>query len=720
MQAIELIDFICNEYDKTGSVDCLQKLLDWNGASFNIEIAEAINDAIEARVEVCPQPITDWVVSLSGCLNILPRFLYARYLVRQGSYSEAIEMLQSLVNSSVKLDPLLLLHLVRLLVRIKRIPLAAKYLSLALSLDPPVSFFVKSERLLQKILESGEWQPRQGLKIALLGSSTTTFLASVIKASCFKIGIQADVYEAGYGNYQQDILNPASALYAFNPQAVILLLNQRDLALSPFVQPEMAKQIVSDLRNLWSVLQERNPCHLLQVGFDLPPYGPGGCLEDTTCGGRARVIREINLLLSEKLPSGVSYCDMDKISISMGEKFHSSIGWYSNKQYPALEALPLLSDHLVAHLRAAFGLASKVLVLDLDNTLWGGVIGEDGVNGILLGPSTPEGEGYLDLQQYAKELKERGVLLAVCSKNNCNDAELPFKKHESMILGLDDFVVFTANWVDKATNIKEMSQQLALGLNSFVFLDDNPLERDWVRSQIPEVIVPECGSKPWEMLAALRRGMYFESIASTAEDVTRHDSYKSNLVRQKLESAATTVEEFLMGLEMVANCGPVDSRTLARVTQLINKTNQFNLTTRRYTEEQVRGMSESKDWWTRWFSLKDKFGDHGLIGVLLAKKNNECWHVDTLLMSCRVLGRKMEEFMIEHLLRSVHQSGSIKVTGEYIPSLKNALVEDMYHKLGFVRGESANQFSLILEDASTSPTCEFICQDGQPPKTRKN
>lgn len=716
----DLIDYIVSRNDDAGLIDELQDMFAQQERFFYVDMAEAIDSALLSRIEKCSQPLTNWVSSFATSQRPLPRFLYARLLVRQGLFSEAIVVLRNLADSlGGNAEPSLFLHIVRLLVRTKQFRLAADYLKRALSLNPNYSFMVKSEQLLRKILASGEWQSRRKMRIALLASSTTTFLAPVLQASCFRMGIHAEIYEGGFGNYRQEILDTASTLYTFKPDAVILLLNHRDLALTPLVRPDIAQLRAEELRRLWEILQAQNPCHIVQVGFDIPPYGSWGNLEETHPDGRARIVGMVNSILSESLPPGVSYCDINRIVARLGERFHSDIAWYSSKQYPAPDALPLLADFIASHLRAAFGYSAKVLVLDLDNTLWGGVIGEDGLGGIVVGPPSPEGEGYLDLQRYAKELKDRGVLLAVCSKNNLEDAELPFKEHDAMILRLDDFVLFTANWEDKASNIQDISQRLALGLDSFVFLDDNPLERAWVRSRLPEVTVPECGSKPWEMLAALRSGMWFESIAFTPEDAERHKSYKSNLVRQELEKTASTVEEFLTGLEMIAECGPIDNTVLARVTQLINKTNQFNLTTRRYTEEQVKRMAESPDWWTSWFRLKDKFGDHGLIGVILAKKGDQRWTVDTWLMSCRVLGRKMEGFMFSELVSAARRTGARTVVGEYVPTAKNALVKDMYTTLGFVKSKGENEFTYSLTEAC-SPLCHFIRTPDQLAHTQNN
>ncbi len=424
--------------------------------------------------------------------------------------------------------------------------------------------------------------------------------------------------------------------------------------------------------------------------------------------GRRRVIASSNRALVADLPRRASFVDANAIAAEVGQQYWSAAEWHTAKQYPSSAALPRLADVVCAHCAAAIGLTAKVLAVDLDNTLWGGVIGEDLLEGIRVGPSSAEGEGYRELQQYLKELQQRGVLLAVCSKNNPADAELPFRRHDDMLLKLDDFAAFQANWDDKPTNLQRIAEKLSLGLDSFVFLDDNPLERALMRSRLPQVAVPECGQTSWEMLAALRRGLCFEAVTLTDEDRLRHTAYVSNVARAAAEQSAPSLESFLSGLEMTARHGAVDAQTLPRVAQLINKTNQFNLTTRRYTEDQVAAMASSPDWWCRWFRLADRFGDHGLIGVLLARKGPSEWRVNTWLMSCRVLGRQMEDFMCACLLSAAQQGGTNSVIGEYIPSEKNAVVSGLYSRLGF-EASSADRREYVFSLADRPiRACPFI------------
>jgi FkbH-like protein len=342
------------------------------------------------------------------------------------------------------------------------------------------------------------------------------------------------------------------------------------------------------------------------------------------------------------------------------------------------------------------GLSSKVLVVDLDNTLWGGIIGEDGLGGIRIGPPTPEGEAYQDLQRFLKELQERGVLLAVCSKNNPTDAESPFRSHADMILKLEDFVAFRASWQDKATGLRSIAEELSLGLDSFVFLDDNPLERAWVRTNLPQVIVPEGGCTPWSLLSSLQRGAYFEAIALTAEDLDRKVSYQSTAAIRVAGSSGVPLEDFLRGLHMQSAHGAVDATTVLRVAQLVNKTNQFNVTSRRYSADEVARMTASPHWWCHWFRLADRFGDHGLIGVLFARIERDAWFVDTWLMSCRVLGRRMEEFMCGQLLAAAEAAGARTVHGEYVRTEKNGMVSDLYPRMGFVPDGDEGRFRLDI------------------------
>jgi FkbH-like protein len=693
--------------EPSGLVQESLRLIDAAKDQLWIEAGEAVAGHLFSRCGE-GEELTKALDELSRRDTALARFVRARVLAYRGDVEAALEGFGLSLQAAALGDPFVLLHRVRLLSRTGRFAEAVEEFRAALRLYPPYSFFIRSEKILERLITSGACQPRRIAKTALLSSSTTALLAPVLRAAGFREGIQFDIYEGVYGNYQQEILDPNSGLYRFQPDVVVIILNHRDLGLPPSGGKALADEMISRLRGLWQTLNERRPCRVVQVGFDVPPSDAWGSLEDTLPEGRRRLLHHVNSALADNLPAGVSFLDAGAAAAEVGPDFWSDAEWHASKQYPSSTALPRFADYVCSHCAAALGLGAKALVLDLDNTLWGGVIGEDLLGGIRVGPPGAEGEGYLALQRYVKELQQRGILLAVCSKNNREDAELPFREHEAMLLKLDDFAAFEANWLDKADNLQAIAENLSLGLDSFVFLDDNPMERAFVRSRLPQVVVPECGSKPWEMLAALRRGLYFQSIHLTQEDLERHRGYQGNIARKALEQSAASLDDFLAGLEMSAEHGPVDAKTLPRVTQLINKTNQFNLTTRRYAEEQVRALAESPDWWCRWFKLADRFGDHGLIGVLLARKDKSAWNIDTWLMSCRVLGRNMEKFMAQTLLTAAREQGAASVVGEYVPTAKNGLVKDLYPRLGFeVSADRSGKFVFDLV-GKPIPECAFI------------
>ena len=677
----EVVEFVLQGVASAQTLDAVLALVDRAGSGFSAAVGEILADHLSAAIDDGRREAA--IHRLAACDAPLARFVAARLLIDDGRSDAAVESLGRVLHGLPKPDPYVLLRRGRTLTALGRVAEAACDLQQALSLFPPYAFFLKCERLLDKIVTSGAWQARRTVRAALLSSSTTALLAPVLRAAAFRCGVRLETYEGLYGNYQQEILNPESGLHRFRPEFVFLALNHRDLALPPSGGAAMARQRCDELRALWEALRRRMSCHIVQVGFDLPPAGAWHALEDALPEGRRRAIAAVNLALAENLPAGVSFVDINAVAAHAGLPLHSAPDWHSSKQHPAPALLPWLADYLFSHCAAVLGMAAKVLVTDLDNTLWGGVIGEDLLGGIRIGPPTAEGEGFLELQRYMKELQQRGVLLAVCSKNNPADAEMPFERHDAMLLRRGDFAAFLANWDDKAANLERLARELSLGLDSFVFLDDNPLERALVRERLPQVIVPECDAGPSAILAALHRGLYFPTIALTAEDLARHGSYQANAERREFEQSEASLDGFLAGLEMTAAHGPVDAATLPRVAQLVNKTNQFNLTARRYTEEQIQAAGKTNGWWQRWFRLADRFGDHGLIGVLLVEKGRLRWRIDVWLMSCRILGRQMEEFMFFALQAAARDEGAQELLGEYLPTAKNQLVEGLYARLGF-------------------------------------
>jgi len=551
----------------------------------------------------------------------------------------------------------------------------------------------RAHKLLGRIPVEARSSTRR-VRLAVLGSHTTRLFTPLLGLAAFRDGIEATLYEAEYGQVHQEVLDPASGLRAFGPDIVLLATSWRDAQLPPLSpDPDAAvASAVEPLVSLWRVIRQEMRAHVLQHNFDIPEVDSYGHLARALPGGRSRVLQRANLALLDAAGAGVSVVDVEAVAASVGKGVWVDEGlWYRARQHPAPAALPALVDAVMAQVRAVLGLTRKVLVLDLDNTLWGGIVGEDGVEGLRLGVTDPEGEPHVELQRYARELRDRGVVLAVCSKNNDADAREPFLRHPEMVLKVDDIAVFRANWHDKASNLRDIAGALELGLDSFVFLDDNPTERAWVRSQLPEVIVPEIGADASRYLSILQRHHAFDALTLSDEDRLRAADYAANAQRAELQSHAGTMEEFLATLQMVATVSPVDAVNLGRAAQLINKSNQFNLTTRRYTEVQLQALADDPSCVVKTFRLRDRFADNGLIGVMIGRDlgDGATLELDTWLMSCRVLGRRMEEFMVGAMMVAARERGLLRILGRYLPTAKNGLVRELYPRLGFVPAPEA-------------------------------
>ena len=388
--------------------------------------------------------------------------------------------------------------------------------------------------------------------------------------------------------------------------------------------------------------------------------------------------------------------------------WEDSTQWSSAKLYPSTSALPTLAEQVLSVVRADRGLNRKLLLLDLDNTLWGGIIGEDGLGGIRLGPPSAQGERYQHLQSYLKALANRGILLAIVSKNNPDDAAEVFLRHSSSVLRLEDFVAFRANWTEKARNIQSLATDLRLGLDSFILLDDSPSERRAVRRELPDVLVPEISGEPSETIAWLERTVHLQTLQLTAEDTARTSSYAAASQAQMLRLSSASIDDFLNELQMEVEYGDVTAETVTRVTQLINKTNQFNLTTVRYSEDDVREKMNPTEWFFRWYRVRDRYADHGLVAVLLARKGAD-WELAQWLMSCRVIGRHIEAFMLADLLCHAKRTGASFIRGQFVPTSKNDLVKDLLPRLGFVPDGRAEGYMLDVE-AAPIPACSFIAE----------
>jgi FkbH-like protein len=547
-------------------------------------------------------------------------------------------------------------------------------------------------------------------KIAILGGSTTHQLVDLLDLWLCASRIRGEIYEADYGVMRQEILDPSSGLHEFRPDFVIIASGFRDLGRRPELTDDRAEADrkveaeVAEWKSLWRVAHDRLGCQIIQNNFDSPAQRPLGNLDARHPGGIGRFIARVNQGLVDEAPAYVTIHDLDQLSASAGRWSFGDERFYHHAKLPcAPEHLFDYAHSLSSLVVAQLGLGKKCLALDLDNTLWGGVIGDDGLAGIRLGQGDPESEAYAAFQSHLKALRRRGVILAVCSKNTESIAREAFEKHPEMVLKLEDISCFLANWDDKATNLSRIAAQLNIGLNSLVFVDDNPVERSIARRLQPEVAVPEMPEDPSYYVRALERHRYFQALTLSSEDLARTDFYRADTERQALESSAEDLNAFLVSLELVARIGPVVPATLERTVQLINRSNQFNVTTKRYSNADLLGMLDDPAWVTRTVALQDRFGDNGLISVLLTKAEHDALVIDTWLMSCRVLKRGVEAFVLNHLVALAKSRGLSRLVGEYIPTAKNGIVRDLYHSLGFSRTaedeKGQSSWELTIDDA---------------------
>ena len=402
-------------------------------------------------------------------------------------------------------------------------------------------------------------------------------------------------------------------------------------------------------------------------------------------GSLNNVIRRINTVLRDlaRHVANVHTVDCDHLAACLGKRtwFDERL-WFHGKCFCHPDALPQVAGQALDIIRVAKGKPAKCIVLDLDNTLWGGIIGDDGLDGIRLG-ELGDGEAYVRFQTYLHEFRERGIILAVCSKNDDDKARSPFREHPDMVLKEDDIACFVANWNNKADNIRLIAQRLNIGLDSMVFLDDSQFERNLVRQLVPEVCVPELPEDPAEFVPYLEALNLFESIQFSAEDRARTEMYRANVQRQQEQEQFTDVNAYLASLQMTAAFERFDDYHMPRIAQLVGRTNQFNLTTIRHPETELRQFADDPDAVPCYASLEDRFGDNGLVSVVIGRRQGDRMELVTWLMSCRVIARRLEEFVLDRLVELARDAGIKTLAGRYVPTNKNALVAEHYPKLGF-------------------------------------
>ncbi len=531
------------------------------------------------------------------------------------------------------------------------------------------------------------------LRIAVLGGTTTNELVDFLEVHLLASGFSPVFYQSEYGRYHEDAVLDSTDLVAFRPEIVYVHTSYRNVQAYPAVPAtehdhnQYVQHELDRFKQIWSSLSEKIGCQIIQNNFELPPYAVLGNMDAVASGGRSRFLLDLNAAFAaeSRANSRLLIQDIHGISARLGlDRWFDWNRWYSYKILYTPEGNLAVARSLSAMIDSIYGKARKVLVLDLDNTLWGGVIGDDGVEKIAIGRETPVAEAYTGFQEYCLEMRQRGVLLAVCSKNTDEIARQGFA-HPDSVLKLEHFASFKANWNPKHENLIQIAAELNLGVDSFVFVDDNPAERLIVSSQIPGVAVPDVGSEVSGFIPMLDAGRFFEPVSLSKEDFERAAMYATKAEQSALESKFADYGEYLDSLEMTAEIDSFRPVYLDRIAQLTNKTNQFNLTTRRCTLAEMEGFAANPDYVTLYGRLKDRFGDNGLVTVILGRKQDAALHLDLWLMSCRVLKRDMELAVLDALATRAAAMGVTQLVGYYIPTKKNGMVADHYEKLGFTR-----------------------------------
>lgn len=554
----------------------------------------------------------------------------------------------------------------------------------------------------RKLIRQIRSQPlQQKIRIAILGGSTSQELALFLEVLLLVRGFDPQFWHSEYGRYWEDGALGNEDLDAFGPELIYIHTGSQNIRNWPELNATedevelAARSEVARFAQIWDGLQPRSRAIVLQNNFELPDIRILGNYDAVHPAGRVRFTERVNALLADQVPQRpyLVLNDVRYLSARVGlDNWYDPARWFSYKLATTPQASAELAFNIAALICARYGLSKKVLVLDLDNTVWGGVIGDDGADAIVIGRETPRAEAHTHFQEYIRRLRQRGVVLAVASKNEDATAREGFS-HPDSVLKVGDFSSFKANWEPKHANIQNIAHELSLGLDSFVFVDDNPAERSLVASQLPSVGVPEISEDAAGSVRILDRNQYFETLSLSDEDLARSSQYAGNVKRHELQAKFADYGEFLASLEMSSQAGPFVPPYLERITQLTGKTNQFNLTTRRYSLAEIESITHDPAYITRYIRLADRFGDNGLISVAIGRLEAATLHLDLWLMSCRVLKRDVEMLMLDELVASARRVGATMLRGYYFRTAKNSMVSRHYQTLGFA-------FAAGTEDSS--------------------
>lgn len=555
--------------------------------------------------------------------------------------------------------------------------------------EETLSYFInKSNELIGKNFQ-------KKIKIALISSYTINGLKEILHVKSAKYGISASIYEGPYNQYSQEILNPTSNFYKFKPDIVFLIIDSRnifdELYYFPFLEPTAQKKSfvsekISEIKNLIDFFTKQSNAMLIFSNLNIPTNTSYDISELKSEYSLSDMIQEFNRELT------LNYKNSERVAILNFNSFVSKYGEdniFDPRQYffgdirISINFLPHFGQELMKFIISFLGLTKKCIVLDLDNTLWGGIVGEDGFNGIKLGP-TPPGNAFIEFQKTLLSLYQRGIILAINSKNNFNDAMQIIKEHPYMVLKEEHFSSVRINWNDKVSNIKEIAKELNIGLDSLVFLDDDKVNQEFVKFVLPEVLVPEIPEDPSLYSKYLQNMIEFSNIKITEEDKQRGKMYLQQKMRSELKNSTPDLEAFLKKLNLKIIIKKVGAFSLPRVSQLILKTNQFNLTTKRYQQSEIDSMVKDPSFFVGCINVEDKFGDNGLTGVFIIKKEpKQIWNIDTFLLSCRVMGRDIEKGIFAYIVNQAKKENIKQINAQFIPTQKNQPVEDFLPNCNF-------------------------------------
>ena len=529
-------------------------------------------------------------------------------------------------------------------------------------------------------------------KVAILGGSTTAEIRNMLDLFLLDQGIEAEFYESEYNRYWQDVMFDEPQLTEFHPDIICIHTTSRNLSIFPEITDSSEtierklNEVYDTFRGMWDKISKAYHCPVIQNNFEKPRCRLLGNRDVSDEHGLSNFVSRLNGKFYEYARDHHNFFinDIDFLSASYGlQKWNDPSYWYMYKCAPALPAVPELAFNLSNIIKSIYGKNRKALVLDLDNTLWGGIVGEDGADGIEIGQETAAGQLYAEFQSYIKAQKPLGTLLTVDSKNDMENALAGLNRQDS-VLKPEDFLIIKANWEPKDQNLKEIAEELNIGTDALVFVDDNPAERHIIRSRVPEAAVPEI-ERPEDFITTLDRSGFFEVTNFSEDDLQRSEMYRANIQRNQQQAQFTDYREYLLSLEMKAEIKPFSSQYMSRIAQLTNKSNQFNLTTRRCSEAELTQIAGDPEYITLYGRLTDRFGDNGVVSVVFGHKAADIFHIDLWLMSCRVLKRDMEYAMLDELVSRCKSENIGALKGYYYPTKKNKMVSDFYGRMGFVK-----------------------------------